>query len=52
VPLLSLLNDTSLAARQRPDGEAASAADCAGTVAEDAASPVTEILAASAGECP
>src|ERR1700730_6486531 len=51
VPLLqSLLNDTSLAARRRPDGEAASAADSAGTVAEDGASSVTEILAASAGD--
>ena len=50
VPLLSLLNDTSLAARRRPDGESASAADSAGTVAEDGASSVTEILDPSAGD--
>jgi MFS family permease len=41
---------TSLAARRRPDGEAASAAHTAGTVAEDGASSVTEILAPSAGD--
>ena len=41
---------TSLAARRRPDGEAASAAYTAGTVAEDGASSVTEILDPSAGD--
>jgi hypothetical protein len=41
---------TGLAARRRPDGEAASAVYTAGTVAEDGASSVTEILAPSAGD--
>jgi len=41
---------TSLAARRRPDGEAASAAYSAATVSEDGASSVTEIPAPSAGD--